>query len=434
MTLTEHFNADILDPKWSSDSIFNMLLPTSDQDVFFQDVPTSSPDSTADHSPYFDSSTSSPFSSPIPCGDEFQYNVDLAPEFFSPIPSHESLDSIIQSISNSYFPDPDFLTDTNLFSEPPTKKRKHAELEMTSPESFNCGQISNFSSILVEISQGKKIMLSREQLLQISSKEFDDYRQKLNSHHILTPDEKENLKKQRRVIKNREYSQSSRQKKRQRVTELEERISQLEAENAQLAKDNQTLKAKLWKVVSAYQRSKMEMAPAPVIKSEPVISSTSSFYDFVSIGSPSTKTATACLFVFLFSFAIMFAYTGGPSNFGPATHRTGRIILSSEVYEEEAPLFQSTSFWALFKYFFFSDPEAQIEPLNYNTSLQVEKSLGSKSDQSSSTSIPLSSSTSTENSQSFDLQNTVSVDATHLCDHQLYSNFENNLNVTQPAV
>jgi len=58
-----------------------------------------------------------------------------------------------------------------------------------------------------------KITLSRDELLSFTSKQFEDYVQKLEHGKSLSGEEKKELKRQRRLIKNRESAQASRQRK-----------------------------------------------------------------------------------------------------------------------------------------------------------------------------------------------------------------------------
>jgi len=86
--------------------------------------------------------------------------------------------------------------------------------------------------------------LTREQLLNFSSKDLEDYVQKLQNTRKLTQEEQKELKKQRRIIKNREYAQLSRKKKKGYVNELEARVQELEKENKELKNQVRTLQEK----------------------------------------------------------------------------------------------------------------------------------------------------------------------------------------------
>jgi len=332
MMLSESCSQTLFVPEnqTNGETVLNYFL--SDRDSCFTLPSHSSPDSASD--------STSPFSSPLPTspGDDFQYDMKQYEEFINPFPpldDTESLDSIIQSLSSDFgtFDGLNF----DMSDSPSLKKRKRTELGSELATS-TCTSTSTIESISAQISQGKKILLNREQLLQFSSKEFDEYKQKLTSHHILTAEEKDTLKKQRRIIKNREYSQNSRQKKRERVTELEKRIRELEQENQDLKHENQSLKSKLWKVVSAYQRSKgndtSHSTPTTDSKLTPL-------YDIFSVGSSTTnKAATVCLFVVLLSFGLLYSWNGPTNNFGHYQHATGRVILSDEATSSRISFWQ----------------------------------------------------------------------------------------------
>jgi len=61
------------------------------------------------------------------------------------------------------------------------------------------------------------IKLAREDLLKYSSQQYDDYVKKISLKRPLNEKELKESKKQRRLIKNREYAQISRNKKKNRV-------------------------------------------------------------------------------------------------------------------------------------------------------------------------------------------------------------------------
>lgn len=83
--------------------------------------------------------------------------------------------------------------------------------------------------------------LTREQLLQLSSKGLDDYARKLAQARPLTAAEEKQLKKQRRLIKNRESAQLSRQRKKKYIEGLEMKVNELSTENEKLRSLVETL-------------------------------------------------------------------------------------------------------------------------------------------------------------------------------------------------
>jgi len=100
--------------------------------------------------------------------------------------------------------------------------------------------------------------LTRQQLLHMTSKEFDSYRKNLQSTHELTEEQKVVLQYQRRTIKNREYAQTSRQKKKNLLSVLEARVQVLEDENSSLSQQNIDLQSKLIQLANTFRSYSME--------------------------------------------------------------------------------------------------------------------------------------------------------------------------------
>lgn len=87
-------------------------------------------------------------------------------------------------------------------------------------------------------------LLTRDELLELTSAEFEEYAAQLAQHHTLTPAEERELKKQRRLIKNRESAQLSRKRKKNYIEELEGKLSTLEGENSSLKHELASLAVK----------------------------------------------------------------------------------------------------------------------------------------------------------------------------------------------
>jgi len=112
---------------------------------------------------------------------------------------------------------------------------------------------SEFSDGSAEVDfQKAPFALSRDDLLKLSSKSLETYAQNLAATRPLTEEEERQLKRQRRLIKNRESAQLSRQRKRMFIEELESQVSGLQADNRDLVKqvasltsENQALKDEL---------------------------------------------------------------------------------------------------------------------------------------------------------------------------------------------
>ena len=88
------------------------------------------------------------------------------------------------------------------------------------------------------------VALSREELLEISSRELEERTKKLMAIRPLTAAEQREIKRQRRLIKNREYAQASRAKKKGNMSEINYRLQSLEDENEELKRQVALLQAK----------------------------------------------------------------------------------------------------------------------------------------------------------------------------------------------
>jgi len=78
--------------------------------------------------------------------------------------------------------------------------------------------------------------LSRDELLKLSSKGLETYAASISSQRVLSADEERQLKRQRRLIKNRESAQLSRLRKKVYIEELERKVSLLTSDNENLTK------------------------------------------------------------------------------------------------------------------------------------------------------------------------------------------------------
>uniref|UniRef100_A0A6B2L316 BZIP domain-containing protein n=1 Tax=Arcella intermedia TaxID=1963864 RepID=A0A6B2L316_9EUKA len=75
------------------------------------------------------------------------------------------------------------------------------------------------------------VLLTRDQLLEMSSIEFEDHVRSLEAQRTLTLLEKEEIKRQRKLIKNREYAQTSRMKKRETLSTLKSHVGKITIKN-----------------------------------------------------------------------------------------------------------------------------------------------------------------------------------------------------------
>lgn len=118
-----------------------------------------------------------------------------------------------------------FDIEKNGMTPPVRKKRKRCELE-------NDKDIS-------------MVKLKREQLLKVSSTEFERFIAKLNLGRELSKYEEKEIKRQRRLIKNREYAQEARKKKKQYLKDMESKVEELTEENAELNEKIEVLESEV---------------------------------------------------------------------------------------------------------------------------------------------------------------------------------------------
>jgi len=72
-------------------------------------------------------------------------------------------------------------------------------------------------------------------LLKISSAELEEYLNRLNLGRNLTKYEEKEIKRQRRLVKNREYAQEARKRKKEYVSNMESEVDVLKKQNNELA-------------------------------------------------------------------------------------------------------------------------------------------------------------------------------------------------------
>jgi len=136
---------------------------------------------------------------------------------------------------------------------------------------------------------------TEEELLKFDSNGMEQYIKELQATRTLSPHEEKEVKRVRRLIKNREYAQSSRDKRKVYVDELEKQISDINAEKAilqqrvnQLEMENKSLKFHMAKMLRG--------DPDSLIAIKQKTRS--------AINSFTKTTATTALFVLVFSFAL----------------------------------------------------------------------------------------------------------------------------------
>eukprot|EP01119_Soliformovum_irregulare_P007629 TRINITY_DN20077_c0_g1_i1.p1 TRINITY_DN20077_c0_g1~~TRINITY_DN20077_c0_g1_i1.p1 ORF type:complete len:411 (+),score=110.16 TRINITY_DN20077_c0_g1_i1:75-1307(+) len=142
------------------------------------------------------------------------------------------------------------------------------------------------------------VELSQDELLKLTSAEMEDYMSELFDSRSVPPSEEKELKRIRRLIKNREYAQSSRNKKKQHVDVIQQQLNEAIAQRdhfaqqcQQLQIENQGLKLQLTKIGTA-------------LKSDPVIIERLKSKSSTGLNKAVNKAAAITLFAVLFSFAI----------------------------------------------------------------------------------------------------------------------------------
>lgn len=159
----------------------------------------------------------------------------------------------------------------------------------------------------------EKVSLPRDTLLNITSQSMERYVETLQTSRSLSNDDQKELKRQKRLIKNRESAQLSRERKRAYIDQLEARIAQLVANNDHLKTDNDSLREAL----SKYEGVKSEPTH-DLITSKVAAASQHQLKmgNLFSVGQRSTATAGVCLLIVLFSFGLFLNNVNKPTS-GP---------------------------------------------------------------------------------------------------------------------
>ena len=177
---------------------------------------------------------------------------------------------------------------------------------------------------------GHGVTLPRATLLKISSAEFDTFVSHLTKFRALSEDEWEELKRQRRLIRNREYSSQSRTKKKKASLTFAQQVEKLEGENKTLRNENSILQQEVMRLrtiiseaaymseTNAHARSRGQPAipPPPQYHWNPL-----------SLGGTARATAATCLFVLCFSFALFHSSPTMPDSQMAYLHQTSNRVL-----------------------------------------------------------------------------------------------------------
>jgi len=145
------------------------------------------------------------------------------------------------------------------------------------------------------------ILLDKEKILSLSSQQLEEYIQQLS--RPLTGEEEKQLKRHRRLIKNRESAQLSRQKKKQYVEDLEQQLELLKAETS-------ALREQLCHISSTNQQLEGQITYLHTFIKEQGYPTPGQTVPF---NKNTAAAAGICMFVILFSFGLVFsAASNGP--------------------------------------------------------------------------------------------------------------------------
>ena len=264
-------------------------------------------------------------------------------------------------------------------SEHRARKRKRVEISNSSHSSHpasssNDGGGSGGGKVSALSTATALASLSKEDLNRMTMAEFNEYQRSIEATHKLTADDRRTLSAQRRQIRNREYAQQTRQKRKVQSQELQGHLHSLQLENDRLKQENLDLRGKVSHLLAIIKRlrhdttssSAAAAAAATAAATTSVVSPTiattaagslpppaplplqsagysplalmSGFFSVKNPLSPSQLTAAAgtCLLALLFSIGILFNLNASPVNspqqyaaaVNPA-YSTGRVMLES---------------------------------------------------------------------------------------------------------
>jgi hypothetical protein len=286
---------------WFDNDIAAFLNVSEDGMEFPQSVPSSSP--IADQH-YYATSSPEQFNSP----DASPYSSDVS-QTPSPFDATLFAESPQSTYTGSIDVDPSLFEPGNLTNPlllPEIEKILAAtpysqpQIELSAPQEHTTSKKRQREDIKSDVS------LSREQLLTMTSKEIEDYVNQLKTKRTLTASEEKDLKRQRRLVKNREYASQSRNRKKQYVDEIEKQLDQAKAEtdairkqNQALVEENKLLKKQLGNIADAIKKSQNGTANLSSSSGNGV----GVFAKFATIGggrNNASRTVSACLLAICF--------------------------------------------------------------------------------------------------------------------------------------
>lgn len=192
--------------------------------------------------------------------------------------------------------------------QPPQQSQAHVQVPIVEPPMLRKNRASSKKrargeDIPVVPSPNDKVALPRDTLLQISSTSMEKYVETLQTSRQLSTDDQKELKRQKRLIKNRESAQLSRERKRAYIDQLEAKISLLQGEISQLKNDNASLRQSL----ARYVPEGIKTEPGSELVSKADQQHKTKMGELLTIGGSRATTATkagVCLLIVLFSFGL----------------------------------------------------------------------------------------------------------------------------------
>eukprot|EP01102_Stenamoeba_stenopodia_P010554 TRINITY_DN3197_c0_g1_i1.p1 TRINITY_DN3197_c0_g1~~TRINITY_DN3197_c0_g1_i1.p1 ORF type:complete len:496 (-),score=93.52 TRINITY_DN3197_c0_g1_i1:125-1612(-) len=162
----------------------------------------------------------------------------------------------------------------------------------------------------------------------------DDAIHYLTNNGSMIPEEDRHMKRQRRLIKNRESAQLSRLRKKMYIDDLEKKVSALTQDNDALTKRVATLvqeNKNLSDQVSYLQNALKQSQANPTNRKLPIVPANNNANN----NSKNMKAAGVCMLMILFSFGLFFNIKPG-DRFKEPTFHVGRVLTAIE--EESKPL------------------------------------------------------------------------------------------------
>jgi len=299
------------DPTPQTDSITELPDIMGDSDIFqyFNDFPTTTVECSPDHSP--SSNADSPQASPPQLYDLSPDSTNsVSPAVLSQSPTLSKTTPLLPVKEEANIKGTSTATDSKKVSVTTpaaagatavTAKRKEPTAELSSssssssppsspsgehgvrtPSSPSTPSNSNNANATAAAGSSSPLGLSRDELLRLSSKGLDCYAQNISSNRNLSVDEERQLKRQRRLIKNRESAQLSRLRKKIYIEELEKKVNQITSESDKLAKQVKDLTAdkKQLQEEVMYLRNIIKQSNIQITTTQPPTSSSSTTNTF----------------------------------------------------------------------------------------------------------------------------------------------------------